>query len=216
MSYKNAVPQKQADGTFLLRYQVVDAENNPIGQPSVFTGATESECYQKSVIAHQQATAAIERLRKRTPVYKPGAQPTLDQATQQAVEAERAMSEAKESYEFMSRHADPNSPDYFFPCSANAAIMKSELEAEDLPWLAENLEIIFDRIRDTGKLAKRVPIQTPQTSEEIIPPAKTPWSHITTREDIDRMPREKYRELMFSPKYGNDFKKHVATILGGN
>jgi hypothetical protein len=156
-------------------------------------------------------------LRKRTAVYKPGAQPTLDQATQQAVEAERAMNEAKESYNFMSQHADPNSPDYFYPCSANASIIKAELESEDLPWIASNLEIIFDRIRDTGKLAKRVPAHTPETSEEIISPvAKTPWSHITTREDIDRMPREKYRELMFSPKYGADFKKHIATILGGN
>src|SRR5579872_6223675 len=217
-SYKDAVPVKQADGTYVLTYQVTDANGAPIGSKSVFIGSSESECYKKLMQAHQSAQQAIERLRKRTPVYKPGMAPTVDEATLAAVEAERAMNESRESYIFMSQHANPDSPDYFFPCSANAAIMKSELEADDLPWLAENLEIIFDRIRDTGKLAKRnTPIPTPNTSEEILPSVtKTPWSDIKTLEDLRLMPRDKYRELLFSPKYSAAFKQHITAIQGGN
>jgi hypothetical protein len=200
----------------VYEYQARDTDGTPLGSPTRLVADSPEHLRELQKTAHEEALRLAARLRKRTVVHKPGIQPTLDQATQQAVEAERAMIEAKESYNFMSQHADPNSQDYFYPCSANASIMKTELEAEDLPWLASNLEIIFDRIRDTGKLAKRVPTHTPETQDEIIPPAKTPWDHIKNIDDVNLMSREEFRRLLLSPKYGADFKKHIAAIQGGN
>jgi hypothetical protein len=211
MQYKNATPQKQADGTYVLRYQVVDAANNPVGQPSVFTGTNEAECYQKAVQAHQTATAAIERLRKRQPTYKPG---TADEAITLAADAERKMREAAISYEWMQSHM-PGSGREFFRCAANADILKTFLDDNGLEWTVDNLELAFDACEN--RLAKSNKPVTSETPEEILPPVvKTPWSDIKNRDDLRLMPRERYRELLFSPKYSSAFKEHILAIQGGN
>ncbi len=213
-SYKDAAPVKQADGTYVLTYQVTDANGAPIGSKSVFAGRSESECYKKSMQAHQSAQQAIERLRKRSPIYKEGAAPTVDQAITAAALAEKQMIEAREAYIFMQNHL-PGSDHPYHPCQANSTILSNWLEQNDLEFVAENLEIAFDAVENS--LAKTNKPATRETPEEIIPPTPTtPWSHIRNISDLNAMPREKYRELLFSPKYSAAFKQHITAIQGGN
>jgi hypothetical protein len=201
----------------VYEYQARDTDGTPLGSPTRLVADSPEHLRELQKTAHEEALRLAARLRKRTAVYKPGAQPTLDQATAQAVEAERAMNQEKESYLFLRQHANPDSPDYFFPCAANAAIIKAELDSEDLPWIAGNLEIVFDRIRDSGKLAKRnTPIPAPDTSEEIIPPTpKTPFDHIRTIEDVKTMSKQSYGDLFRSERWGTQFKAHINAILAG-
>ncbi len=215
MQYKNAEPTQLSDGSWTLVYQVTDHEGNPVGGKSTFTGSSEREVMKKVIAAHQNAQLAVERLRKRQPIYKPGQEPqTVDKAIQQAAAAEKTMVEAREAYIFMQNHL-PGSDHAYYPCQANSTILSNWLEQNDMEFVAENLEIAFDAVENS--LAKTNKPATRETPEEVVPPTPAlPWSHIRNINDLNAMPKEEYKKLLFSPKYSTDFKKHIAAIQGVN
>jgi hypothetical protein len=215
MSYKNATPQKQADGTFVLSYQVTDAQGQPVGSKSVFTGSTEAECYSKAMQAHQNAQLAVERLRKRQPTYRPGQEPaTIPEMVDRAAAAERNANENAISFKWLQNHlSDSEHP--FFRCDANANILKSYLDDNGLEWTVDNLELAYDNCED--RLAKgHAPVPTSETPAEIIPTMpKTPFDHIRTPDDIKTMSKQAYGDLYRSERWGTEFKKHINAILAG-
>lgn len=212
MSYKEAVPIQQPDGTWLLSYQVTGADGKPVGSPTVLTGKNERECWQKLRDSHAEATQAIDRLRKSQTIYKPGTATDAEGAVIKARQAEKSAVESRESYLFMRSHIHD-----FNPCEANAAILRDLLEREGLAWTATNLEAVFTIALKEGKLApmnSEYRGDTVAAVEEVPEPIAVPWESPLTMKIINGMTREDYKAFLYNkdPQIQAEFRKQLLDL----
>jgi hypothetical protein len=198
-SYKDAVPVFDKNtGIWTLSYQVTNDKGEPVGSPTVFTGASEKECFQKAMHSHQEATQMIDRLRKNQTIYKPGTTVPVSEAEAIKIrEQAKNTREEGESYRFMRSHVHD-----FNPCMANAQILRDIMDREGLDWTQENLEFCFSKALQEGKLAPVAFKYGGDTIAEVPPapppPIEVPWPNPLTRAAAIKMDRDEYKQYYFS------------------
>lgn len=221
MSYKELPdPKEGPDGIWFVEYDVFNTDGKKIGTTRL-TGKTEREVWKKVQASHAEATAAIERLRKkRTPIYKPGSITPDEDATRKAQEAEAAANAERQhlmgeriSLNFMRNHIRD-----YWPCEANSKLMADFLTSHQLTWCEENLEIAFQALDAEGKICppnkevleeydqrmnaepKPPVVAPPETPPPPPPEEKFPWGSRLTAERVQSMAQEEMQHWLYASR----------------
>jgi hypothetical protein len=206
-------PKKQSDGTWAVQYETKDDAGKVIAT-TTFVGSSERECWKKMQAAHVEATAALERLRRRNNA-KPADLGTAEEEAFKARKAAINANEQSESFTFLKRHLYTGD---YNQCDANASLIRSYLESKGLVWTADNLEVAFEELTRAKRLVppSTVAVETPAAVVEE-KQIEVPWATPLTKKGVLDMDRASYKEFYNNRNEAlrNEFRRQVDLALKG-